>query len=253
MVEGKEGVSPGGCLRALRLRAGASLEEMARATRISPGCLKALEANDFSELPAPVFVKGFIRAYCDFLGAPSEEALALYQVTLGGSAAPKPHALPEPPRASRISHPIAVSGILVILFGGGLLALNMFVSGGPKRVPEPQVTQVTTVEPPPPPPVSPSPVLTSTPSEAQTSPAQRLVVKAVEATWIRVQTDDGRVAEELLTPGATREWISGKQFLLTVGNAGGVQLELNGRRLPALGARGAVIRRLSLPEPPAGS
>ena len=65
-------------------------------------------------------------------------------------------------------------------------------------------------------------------------PAQRLVVRAVETTWIRVQTDDGRVAEELLPPGATA---SGRRarFVLTVGNAGGVELELNGRRAAAAG------------------
>jgi len=68
-----------------------------------------------------------------------------------------------------------------------------------------------------------------------------------------VQTDDGQVAEEMLAAGATREWTSGKRFLLTVGNAGGVTVELNGRPLPSLGARGAVIRRLSLPEGQGGS
>ncbi len=83
---------------------------------------------------------------------------------------------------------------------------------------------------------------------------QRLVVKAVEPTWIRVQADEGRAVEELLAPGAQREWIAGKRFVLTIGNAGGIEIELNGRTLPSLGARGAVIHRLSLPGiPPAGS
>ena len=63
-----------------------------------------------------------------------------------------------------------------------------------------------------------------------------------------MQTDDGRVAEELLPPGATREWTSNKRFVLTVGNAGGIELELNGRPLAPLGAKGAVIQRLELPE-----
>jgi cytoskeleton protein RodZ len=78
----------------------------------------------------------------------------------------------------------------------------------------------------------------------------RLVVKAVEPTWIRVQIDDARVVEELLAAGAQREWTSDRRFVLTIGNAGGIQIVLNGRALPSLGARGAVIHRLSLPELP---
>ena len=48
-------------------------------------------------------------------------------------------------------------------------------------------------------------------------------------------------------PGEVREWISNRPFVLTIGNAGGVAFELNGRPLPALGAKGAVIQRLVLP------
>jgi cytoskeleton protein RodZ len=82
---------------------------------------------------------------------------------------------------------------------------------------------------------------------------QRLVVKAMEPTWIRVQIDDGRVVEALLEAGAQREWTSDRRFILTIGNAGGIEIVLNGRPLPSLGARGAVIRRLELPEPPGQS
>jgi cytoskeleton protein RodZ len=73
-------------------------------------------------------------------------------------------------------------------------------------------------------------------------------VKAIEETWIRIQPDDGHAVEELLPPGSTREWTAQKHFLLTIGNAGGIQIELNGQPMPPLGARGAVIRQLQLPQ-----
>jgi hypothetical protein len=41
--------------------------------------------------------------------------------------------------------------------------------------------------------------------------------------------------------------VSNGPFVLTIGNAGGVSLELNGRPVPRLGASGAVISRLVLP------
>lgn len=242
-------VALGDYLRGLRLASNGSLEEMARSTRISERHLRALESDDHqSELPAPVFVKGFIRAYCDFLREPADEALRLYGDMLAVRPAAPVRPLPRRGRASWISHPIVVSGVMLVVFGAGLLALNLGVGGGPRRAVEPGA----------PAPRS-EPAVANTPpamvavSEPEGVVAQRLVIKAVEATWIRVQTDDGRVAEELLPPGATREWTSGKRFVLTVGNAGGVELELNGRPLPSLGARGAVIHRLSLPESPAGS
>jgi hypothetical protein len=73
------------------------------------------------------------------------------------------------------------------------------------------------------------------------------VARAVEPTWIRVRTEDGRNSEETVPAGEVREWVSNRPFVLTVGNAGGITLELNGRALPSLGARGAVITRLVVP------
>jgi cytoskeleton protein RodZ len=86
------------------------------------------------------------------------------------------------------------------------------------------------------------------PTPASAPRAQRLVVKALEPTWLRVQIDGGGSVQELLPAGASREWSAEERFVLTVGNAGGLQLELNGRTLPPLGERGAVIRELVLPQ-----
>ncbi len=69
----------------------------------------------------------------------------------------------------------------------------------------------------------------------------------MEATWIRVRMEDGRTVEETIPAGQTREWFSSGPLTLTVGNAGGVKLELNGRALPPLGPSGVVIPRLVLP------
>ncbi|MEO8538984.1 MAG: helix-turn-helix transcriptional regulator [bacterium] len=57
----------GEALRSTRERRGLSIEEVARDTRISPRFLEALEAEQFDELPAPVYVRGFIRSYASYL------------------------------------------------------------------------------------------------------------------------------------------------------------------------------------------
>jgi hypothetical protein len=78
----------------------------------------------------------------------------------------------------------------------------------------------------------------------------RLVARTYEATWIRVRTEDGRTSEDTLPAGETRAWVSDRPFEVSIGNAGGVALELNGRTLPPLGGKGVVIQRLVLPPAP---
>lgn len=251
MTERDVTLSVGACLRALREARGGSLEEMAQATRVSSQQLDALESDRFAELPAPVFVKGFIRAYCHFLGEPDDEALRRYRDVLGEKAPPERGAVAMRRAPARSSSPLVISLVLLIVFGFGLLAVNMGFRRGPKAAP-PEVARAGRVQTPSAPEASPAPALAppvAPAAGAAENPAgQRLLVRAIEPTWIRIQTDDGRVVEELLPLGATREWTAERRFLLTVGNAGGIEIELNGRPMPRLGERGAVIRQLELPQ-----
>ena len=50
----------------------------------------------------------------------------------------------------------------------------------------------------------------------------------------------------LLKPQEKLEWQAEGEFLLTVGNAGGVQVRFDGKDLGALGPRGKVVRDLRL-------
>lgn len=65
-------------LRDARLARGLSLEDAQRATRIARRYLEALENEDFSVLPAPVFARGFLRSYAQFLGLDADTLLARF-------------------------------------------------------------------------------------------------------------------------------------------------------------------------------
>ena len=54
-------------LRNGRVQRGLTIDQVAQETRISPRFLEALEAEAFDELPAPVYVRGFLRSYANFL------------------------------------------------------------------------------------------------------------------------------------------------------------------------------------------
>ncbi|OGK88536.1 MAG: hypothetical protein A2X52_18135 [Candidatus Rokubacteria bacterium GWC2_70_16] len=252
-------------LREIRQSRGVSLDEMARATRVGKRQLEALEAEDLRELPAPVFVKGFIRAYCGFLQVAPDDALARYGDLLGHGSPAQGMTTGRSGGAAWRWGPVVVSFVLLVLLGGALLIVNMGFRARPDRAATAPARPAAQSDP--------AASLRPGPERAQSRPAlpelapvvpagsvppaprgsQRLVVRAIEPTWIKVQMDGVGSVQELLPTGATREWSARERFVLTVGNAGGLQLELNGQALPSLGARGAVIRELVLPQSMAAS
>ena len=55
-------------LRRARLLRGVEVEDVATATKIGPAYLRSLEEDRFDDLPAVVYVRGFVAAYARFLG-----------------------------------------------------------------------------------------------------------------------------------------------------------------------------------------
>jgi cytoskeleton protein RodZ len=74
-----------------------------------------------------------------------------------------------------------------------------------------------------------------------------LMAEAREQTWMAVTSDRGERRQVLLRAGEQARFVADEGFLVTVGNAGGVTLTLNGASLPLLGTSGEVVRNLSLP------
>lgn len=69
----------GETLRQARLDKGASLAEAARDTRIRRAYIEALEAEDAAALPPPVYTRGFVRTYAEYLGLNPQAMVELYQ------------------------------------------------------------------------------------------------------------------------------------------------------------------------------
>lgn len=71
--------SAGARLRREREGRGMSPQQAAEALNLDPVILGQLEANDFGALGAPVFVKGHLRRYATLLGLGEDEVLAIYE------------------------------------------------------------------------------------------------------------------------------------------------------------------------------
>ena len=72
-----------------------------------------------------------------------------------------------------------------------------------------------------------------------------LIMEARELTWLRIKEDHNPPYEILLQPGEKIEK-SASQFMLDIGNAGGISVEFQGKSLGNLGNKGEVVH-LSLP------
>jgi cytoskeletal protein RodZ len=73
-----------------------------------------------------------------------------------------------------------------------------------------------------------------------------LDLEATELSWVVVQVDAGSPQEALLRPGEKAQWKAQDQFSVTLGNAGGVKAELNGKPQKPFGPSGKVVRDVVL-------
>ncbi len=79
-------------------------------------------------------------------------------------------------------------------------------------------------------------------------PYQHLTIKALDKAWVLVTLDDSTTSQALdMAQGDTRVFQATKYFKLRIGNAGGVDIQLNGKPLGVLGVTGQVVE-ITLPQ-----
>lgn len=90
---------------------------------------------------------------------------------------------------------------------------------------------------------TPTPMPTPTPTTRPTPIAGlEVFVHVTERTWLEVYTDDQDAFVGLLEPGDDRGWQAQVRVRMTIGNAGGLEVTVNGERLGFLGERDEVVR-----------
>ena len=259
----------GELLRSMREAKGISLEQAEKDTRVRRQYLEALEAEDFEQMPAEVYVRGFLRNYALYLGLDPDEAMALRG------------ALPEEVVSisfgKQLEEPLVSSSPLLLLSRilGVLVVLSIAIAAGwwgyqwytehspfatptatPTPTPTPAPTSLATVavaptEPPPTtvPTTQPTATLTATPRPPTATPEPtatvfigvRVSVEVVEKTWLEVTVDGEEVLRELLEPGVSLSWTGLKRVSFHCGNAGGVRVTVNGEEIGTLGNLGQVV------------
>jgi cytoskeleton protein RodZ len=76
--QGPPSLGPGDRLQAARISIGLTLEDVASKMRLSAAILSCLEENDFEDITAPIFVKGYLRSYARIVNLDEEEIIQQY-------------------------------------------------------------------------------------------------------------------------------------------------------------------------------
>ena len=247
----------GSTLRQAREALGLSLEQVQEATKIRGPYLQALEEEAFEALPAAVYVRGFLKNYAQFLGLDPQEVLALYQGTqpteAPSSATPM---LDEPldPFTLRRWWPVALIPVILTAAAIAMWGYQRYYGAAsialPTQTPTSRPTHTSIPSSPtvPQQTLTPVPTETAAPSATVTpSPTRLALVLRVEVvgsrSWLLVLADGQRVFAGILEPGAVQTWSARERISLRSGDAGAVQVRLNGEDLGLFGEVGEVVEK----------
>lgn len=245
----------GSQLREVRESLGIQLEQAANVTRIGKNYLTAIEGDMFDKLPSSAYVKGFLRVYAGFLGLPGDDVVARYESQTAQNSMQAPD-IPDAGRRSKnktaFPRPLLLLTPILILIT--IAAVIHFITDGeeqrPKVSPPAGLRQSAAA---PVYPVHSTAVGTGATAAALTGTREMELVRQVplppqtgiilkmrvnQDCWLNITIDDSMSQQYDLKAGDLIEWKGERVFALDLGNAGGVEAELNGRPLAPFGGLG---------------
>ena len=249
-------MSIGSTLAQARESAGLTLEDVAAKTRIRRTLILGMENDDFSACGGDFYARGHLRTVATAVGADPAQLLAEFD-------AQRPEA--APPRATDVFEPeinapaerrgpnwtAAMAAALVLVVGFGIVQA---FSGSDKKGTEAAGTDTSTSAPARSPSASsPSPTEGGDSAVAQAPRGKvTVVLRATDRSWVQVTTNTGQeLFQGLLQDGQQKTFADRSRIKLVIGNAGGVDLTVNGSDIGAPGRRGQVARVQFTPEDPA--
>lgn len=256
--------SVGRALHQARTASGLTVDEVSTVTRVRVPIVQAIERDDFSRCGGDVYARGHIRALARAVGLDPEPLIEQYAAEHGAEDAPvtvpavyqaqRRIKRSEPRRpnwtAAMIAAIVAVVGFVGFTAfhggGSGTPAASATSTGPAATSATPSTTPQSNGVPTPPPPTN---------SAIAAAPPGKVTVKVTAeggTSWIQATDGNGKqLYQDSLHKGESRTWTDDKKIKLIVGNAGAVQLFVNGKDLGAAGTDGQVVRLTYTPGDPA--
>jgi len=245
---------------------GKTIGQVSADLRIGSRYIAGIEEGDFKDFPERVFSTGFIRAYATYLSQDPGPVLAGYERSVGSTDDTEMAAQlrfgwvdRERERGSRRATYTVAAGV-VLLVGVILAWVSLHTERRPLPAAPPAVVAVpspASVENPakaegnlappipletktPPAPAEPSSSVAAVGATGPLVGPFQLFLEASELAWVMYSFDDGDPIDVMLYAGDKISIHAARRITLKLGNAGGVEGTLNGRRLPPFGERGQV-------------
>lgn len=243
-------MSLGSMITKARKDAGLSIDDLSAATNIRGPLLREMEANNFSQCGGDTYARGHIRNIATKLNVDPQIFLTAYedeQMHIDRSMQEllvENSVMREPSQTRKVSWKALATISVASLFVAGLAQIIIsndstpdipaMIQESPTPSPSPESTEEadSTEE------VSPT-------DEATISTGQgvEVIITATRAkSWLFVSDATGRTLfSGQISTGVSKTFTSDQKLNLKVGNAGGVDLSVNGEKIESLGADGQVV------------
>jgi cytoskeleton protein RodZ len=245
--------SIGRALRQARIAAGLTVDDVSTVTRVRIAIVHAIEADDFTPCGGDAYARGHIRTLARAVRLDPAPLIDRYDATHGGRPAPTPAAPMfeaeriRPERRGPNWTAAMVAAIVAVVGFVGFTAFQGDDDGSRDQVaegatpttgktasPTPKTDKRTDDDPQP------------SDSAIAAAPQDKVTVRVVAAdgkSWVSVKDHTGRLLfDDLLKKGASRTFQDSEKINLILGDAGAVDLYVNGKKLNDDFQPGAVER-----------
>lgn len=242
-------MSLGSLIARARKDARLSVEELSSATNLRPTLIQEIEKDDFSHCGGETYARGHVRTIALKLDADQKEFLRIFDEEQGRQKRTMKELLVEnsvigqPSEARRVSWKVLI-GISLASLSIVAVAQIVISNISTNEVVKPDVSTSPTPSQSATPPQSPTPTPEpSTQNSFSTGTGVEVVVDAIRAkSWLFVSDAAGRTLfSGEIAKGSLRIFTSVSRLDLKVGNAGGVDLQVNGKKTAAIGGAGEVV------------
>ena len=257
----------GDTLRKERERQELTIQDIEKGTSIRAIYIEALENGEYDKLPGEVYAKGFVKNYANFLNLDadklSKEFVSEISPPVAEVAAEVPVAeekiieevpTPKTPKSGKTKITELQEPNMKVKHSGGSSSSSMFIiaavvlialiAGGAwyylKNSPD-----IANVNPPNQTEVNQSPENPANNPVSAAVPQEGVNIQATFSgdCWTRVLVDGAFVYEGVPTAGQVLNWQGVEGVTIRVGNAGAVDIMMNGQNMGKLGAIGEVMER----------
>jgi len=245
--------SIGRALQQARIAAGLTVDDVSNATRVRIAIVHSIEADDFAPCGGDVYARGHIRTLAKAVHLDPEPLLAQFSDAHGGRPAPTPAAPlfeAERIRPERRGPNWTAAMVAAIVAVVGFVGFTAFKGGddGTKTQVAEGSTPTASKSASPTPKKTPSDSPKSDPSDSAiaAAPQDKVTVQVSAAdgrSWISAKDHNGRLLfDGLLEQGDSKTFQDSDKINLVLGDAGAIQLFVNGKKIEDDFQPGAVER-----------